>query len=145
PDEMLLLAFNTAAANELGERIDARLRSAGLDPEGVRAQTFHAFSLRVIGEATGRKPRLAAGREVDHGQGLVGEGVDALKGASDEYAVKWWRMQSVLGVPIGAADEPAPASYGAENRRLGFRTIDGDVVKSAGERALANWLAQCGL
>lgn len=145
PDELLLLAFNTTAANEMGERLDARLRAAGLDPDGVRAQTFHAFGLRVISEATGRKPRLAAGLEVDNGLGLLAGVVDALKASSDEFAVKWWLMQNVLGVPIDVVDEPDPDSYDAETRRIGFRTIDGDVVKSAGERAIANWLAQCGV
>ena len=59
PDRILLLAFNNKAAGELQDRIDRRLKAAGIDATGIRASTFHAFGLSVIGQATGRKPRVA--------------------------------------------------------------------------------------
>ena len=68
----MLLAFNKAAAAELGERCVTRLANAGIPADGLRATTFHAFGLRVIGEATGEKPRLAPGLDKDNGVGLSG-------------------------------------------------------------------------
>ena len=63
PDRVLLLAFNRAAASELQERIDSRFAAAGIPSEGVKASTFHAFGLELIGRATGKKPRLDSPRE----------------------------------------------------------------------------------
>ena len=145
PEEILLLAFNSAAAKEMAERLDARLANAGIPSGGVEAQTFHAFGLRVIGEATGRKPRLAAGLDADNGIGVLAKVVADLKGSSQEFAAKWWVMQNVLGIPLDDAEDLDPDSYDSQARRIGFRTLDGDVVKSAGERAIANWLIQCGI
>ena len=145
PDEILLLAYNKAAADELGERLTTRLTAAGISSAGIEAQTFHAFGLRVIGESTGRKPRLAAGLDVDNGLGILATVVDQLKAASAEFATKWWLMQNVLGVPLDDEQTLDPDSYDRDNKRTGFHTLNGDVVKSAGERAIANWLIQCGV
>jgi len=145
PDEILLLAFNRAAADEIGERLDARLAAAGVPTDGVRAQTFHAFGLEVIGAATGRKPRLAPGLEQDNGIGMLGTIVASLKASSREFAAKWWLMQHVLGVPLDGDEEPEADSWDRDARRNGFRTLDGQVLKSAGERAIANWLIQSGV
>lgn len=78
-DEILLLAFNKAAAAELGERCASRLANAEIPSEGLRATTFHAFGLRVIGEVTGEKPRLAPGLDKDNGVGLLANVVRALR------------------------------------------------------------------
>ncbi|WP_460579158.1 UvrD-helicase domain-containing protein [Humibacter ginsengisoli] len=145
PEEILLLAFNSAAAREMAERLATRLRAAGIPADGVRAQTFHAFGLRVIGEATGKKPRLGAGLEADDGLGLLARVVADLKASSRNFAAKWWVMQNVLGTPLNVESELDPDSYDRDTRRIGFRTLDGDVVKSAGERAVANWLIQSGI
>lgn len=143
PEEILLLAFNSAAAQEMAERLDSRLAKAGIPSSGVEAQTFHAFGLRVIGEATGKKPRLASGLDADNGIGVLAKVVADLKTSSPEFAAKWWVMQNVLGIPLDEEEDLDPDSYDSQARRSGFRTLDGDVVKSAGERAIANWLIQC--
>lgn len=144
-EEILLLAFNRAAAREMTERLDVRLMRAGIPSNGIEAQTFHAFGLRVIGEATGKKPRLATGLDADNGIGVLATVVAGLKASSREFAVKWWVMQNVLGIPFEHEADLDPDSYDREARRIGFRTLDGDIVKSAGERAIANWLIQCGI
>ncbi|WP_062289747.1 UvrD-helicase domain-containing protein [Demequina phytophila] len=75
PDRVLMLAFNADAAAELRERLEARLGALGLPHEGVEAATFHSFGLSVIGEAAGRKPRIApfveGGRDVDKVRELI--------------------------------------------------------------------------
>lgn len=70
-DEMLLLAFNRAAADELGARCSARLENASIQSTGLRATTFRSLGLQVIGEATGEKPRLVDGFVVLDAHGSV--------------------------------------------------------------------------
>ncbi|MHA1615328.1 MAG: UvrD-helicase domain-containing protein [Candidatus Thorarchaeota archaeon] len=53
PEQLLLIAFNRSAANEMQERIKKRI---GYD---VRATTFHELGLSIIGQTTGKKPSLA--------------------------------------------------------------------------------------
>lgn len=142
PEQILLLAYNADAAAEMAERLETRLRAAGIDPDGVVAQTFHAFGLRVLGEATGRKPRLGAELDADGGLIFLQKIVDALKESVEGFAAKWWLLQNVLGVPI---DDDDGLELDEDGIRADFVTLNGDVVKSAGERAVANWLIQCGI
>ncbi len=60
PDQLLLLAYNKSAADEMSERIQQRVGIA------VRATTFHALGLSILGEVEGRKPSL--NRYADDGQ-----------------------------------------------------------------------------
>lgn len=53
PNEILILAFNRNAKEEISERIQARL---GIT---VDVHTFHSFGLNVIAQAHARKPSLA--------------------------------------------------------------------------------------
>lgn len=143
PEEILLLAFNKAAAAELQERCIARLGHAGIPHDGLAASTFHAFGLRVIGEATGRKPRLASGLEDDDGMRRLGGVIDWLRRSDPRFAWRWALFRDVLGVPLEF--DPEPDAYDAERKRTGWRALDGRVFKSAGERAIANWLLRNGV
>lgn len=144
-DEILLLAFNKAAAAELGDRCAARLANAGIPSGGLNATTFHAFGLRVIGEATGEKPRLAPGLDNNNGVGLLADVVRALRRGSPEFAARWSLFQNVLGVPVSAEAEPEPDAWDPQKRRSGYRALNLDIMKSAGERAIANWLIKAGV
>lgn len=138
PERVLLLAFNKAAAQELQERVEARFAAAGLDASGVRASTFHAFGLWLVGTAEGAKPGLADwvsdGREVRK----VLEIVERLC-ARDRGFAHDWGMYRALYARISedmAAEEPDAR----DGDRSGFLTFKGDVVKSHGERMIADWL-----
>lgn len=56
-NELLLVAFNKSAAEELRERTEAIVGLA------VKATTFHALGLGIIGEVTGKRPSLAKSAE----------------------------------------------------------------------------------
>ncbi|TFC59571.1 DNA helicase UvrD [Cryobacterium sp. TMT2-15-1] len=137
-DKILMLAFNNAAAKELGARARERLAPLGLDADKVVAKTFHAFGLEIIGKATGRKPSLAPWLD-EHGGDLkqLGRIVDGLRAADPGFRTQWDFFRAVLardypdveGEPDNSASE-APV----------FRTAQGEVVKSAGERMIADWL-----
>lgn len=139
-DRILLLAFNKDAAAELQQRIDERLDAAGIDSSGLRASTFHAFGLNVIGKATGRKQRLASW--IDGGQdvAMVSRIVDGLRDQSPDFRFKW-DMYRLLFARM--ADDPAggePDAYDYATRATGFRTFNGETVKSQGERMIADFL-----
>lgn len=139
-DRVLLLAFNKDAAAELQERVDERLDEAGLDPSGLRASTFHAFGLNVIGKATGRKPRLAPWISGGQDVATVGSIVDELRDRSVDFRFKWDIYRLLFA---RMADDPSggdPDAYDFKTRETGFRTFNGETVKSQGERMIADFL-----
>ena len=140
PDRILLLAFNRKAAGELQDRIEARLGAAGLDSTGVRASTFHSFGLSVIGAETGRKPSLAPWVEQGRELQKISELVDRLRESDQAFRYKWDLYRIVFApVPGDPADGPADA-YDRDRKESGFATLDGKIVKSQGERMIADWL-----
>lgn len=140
-DKILLLAFNAKAADELRERIQARLSAVGLPGDAILAQTFHAFGLRVIGEATKKKPSLAPW--LDQGQDLrvLADIVDQLKDRDPAFRTNWDLFRLVFGRSVsnfGAVAEPD--YWDSEKRSAGHRTLNGEIVKSQEERMIADWL-----
>lgn len=51
PGSVAAITFNTKAAVELGERLDAALAPLGLDPGSVRVRTFHALGREILRDA----------------------------------------------------------------------------------------------
>lgn len=139
-DRILLLAFNRAAAEELQERLDARLRAIGLPSTGLRAATFHAFGLSVIAKATGRKPRPAPWLDGGQDVAMVGRLVDELRDSSANFRFRWDLLRLLYA---RVSDDPAggePDHWDRQKRVSGFRTANDETVKSEGERILADWL-----
>jgi len=139
PEQILLLAFNRDAADELGARVRERLSDFD-NIEAVTAQTFHTFGLAVIGKATGKKPSLApwvetAGQDiaaiVDIAQSLARE--------DPTFQLDWDVFRTVYARDVGTAGERAePEAFDGKQR--GFRTADGKLVKSKEEQLICNWL-----
>lgn len=141
-ENMLLLAFNKKAADELKERITARLNPLGLPADRVVAKTFHAFGLDVIGKATGKRPSIAAwvesGREIE----TILELVDDLKDRDGIFRTYWDLYRVVLGqdLPAFGKETESPDSWNYEQKKGGFWTLNNEVVRSRGELIIANWL-----
>ncbi|WP_431277872.1 UvrD-helicase domain-containing protein [Leifsonia poae] len=137
PDKILLLAFNASAAAELQERVNARLTPQGLDPSEVVARTFHAFALTVIGHATGRKPTAA--QWLSNGEDIrqLSRIVDKLRRTDHSFRTSWDFFQSVL-----ARDYVKSNTSHKQDIEDGpnLRTAKGELVKSVGERIIADWL-----
>lgn len=140
PGRILLLAFNKAAATELQERVAARFAAAGIDSSGLRAATFHSFGLDVIGRATGKKPRLA--RWLDQGEdvAMVFRIADELRDASESIRHHWDLYRLLFANAPTDLAENEPDGYDDATRQTGYRTFAGEVVKSHGERLIANFL-----
>lgn len=141
-DKILLLAFNSDAAAELRERIDARLRPLGLPADRIVAKTFHAFGLDVIGQATGKRPSLASWLENGRDLDALLVMVDELKDRDTAFRTNWDLFRIVLGhdLPRFGEESAAPDSWDSTAQKEGFWTLNGEVVKSRGEQILANWL-----
>ena len=139
PDRILLLAFNKAAAAELQERISARFEAAGINATGIRATTFHSFGLQVIGETRGRKPRLAKWIENDDLQAVMTI-VDELRSSSLVFRYRWDLYRLFYASAPSAVDGGSPDAFDKSKKESRYRTFGGDLVKSEGERLIANFL-----
>ena len=141
PDQILLLAFNRATADEVGERIAEQLHGVP-DVDQVRSNTFHSFGIEVIGQATGKKPSLAPWVAPDNPGADIREVVNivhTLSAQDPRFKRDWDLFRTIYGRDVGKWDEPQePDAYGDGKR--GFLTANGEVVKSMEERIIADWL-----
>jgi DNA helicase IV len=140
PERCLLLAFNKKAAEELQERVDSRLDALGLPKGGPKAATFHSFGLSVIGKATGRKPRLAPWLDSGGDVRMICRIVDELRDRSPTFQYKWDFYRLLFARASKDLDGAEPDGWDKSERRAGFRTFRDEVVKSEGERIIANFL-----
>ena len=144
-EEILLLAFNRKAAEELAERVANRLGPNFKRVKRITVATFHSLGLKVISEATGKRPNVAAwieqGREVAELQDIVN-----VLSKSTSFSVKWNLFKTVFAralPPFGANEEPE--FWDPETGRRGFRTLRGETVRSQEERMICNWLSSQGI
>lgn len=142
---ILLLAFNKDAATELQERVEARLGAAGIDATGLKAATFHSFGLTVIGRATGRKPRLAPWLDGGGDIETISRIVDELRDRSLSFRFRWDIYRLLFARMSDEPDGGDPDSYDHEARNTGFKTANGETVKSQGERMIADFLYFSGI
>lgn len=139
-ERILLLAFNHAAATELQDRIDARFTAAGIDSTGVRASTFHSFGLDVIGQATGEKPRPAPWLDGGGDLKMIERIVDELRDADERFRYNWDLYRLCFARTPIILNDGEPDGYDSETKQSGYQTFGGQVVKSHGERLIADFL-----
>ncbi|MEV0453645.1 UvrD-helicase domain-containing protein [Catellatospora methionotrophica] len=140
PDRILLLAFNQDAAKELQQRLQRRLAAVGLRADGVTASTFHAFGLGVIGQVTGRKPRVASWVDSGQGQDKILQIVDRLRDSSAwfRYAYDTYRL-----LYARTSDDPKGTdgdAWDRDSKTARHRTFSGHLVRSQGEKIIADFL-----
>ncbi|MGO6746624.1 UvrD-helicase domain-containing protein [Rhizobium ruizarguesonis] len=147
PEEILVLAFNKNAADELKERISRQL---AVDPTNLKCQvtTFHALGLGIIREIEGRPPQLADWVEHPAGEAKVIEQIiEELLRSDPEFAEVWINLLVLhpkADIPADVFDSKADYDrYLTVRRRKGNATIGtmaGIHVKSLQEQTLVNWL-----
>lgn len=141
PEQILLLAFNRATADEVGQRIAEQLRGVP-NVDGVQSNTFHAFGIKVIGKATGKKPSLAPWVSPDNPGGDVreiSEIIDLLCTQDPQFKQSWDLFRTVYGRDVGKWGQlQEPDAYA--DGKSGFLTAKGNIVKSKEERTIADWL-----
>ena len=138
PREILVLAFNRKAAQEIRERLPD-------DLAGAHVSTFHAFGRRVIAdvEAAPTISRLAEDEamlplEIDR---IL---VDLLDDPRQSQAVADFITRH-RGDYRSQFDFKTAGEYYDHVRRSELRTLSGDLVKSFEELEIANFLTQNGI
>lgn len=147
PEEILVLAFNRSAAEELKGRIAHQIGVAAPDLK-CRVTTFHALGRGIIEETEGRPPQLADW--VDHPGGeakIIETLVEELLDSDSNFARLWTDLLVLhpkADIPIEVRDGKADQErYLSLRRRKGNATIGtmaGIHVKSLQEQTIANWL-----
>lgn len=141
PEQILLLAFNRATADEVGSRIAEQLKDVP-NVDRVRSNTFHAFGIEVIAKATGKKPSLAPWVSPDSPGTDIREVSDIIKTLSGQDAAfkrDWDQFRTIYARDVGKwGQKQEPDAY-IDGKR-GYLTAQGEVVKSKEERVIANWL-----
>ena len=145
PGQILLLAFNRDAADELAERIDRFLGPSVPGADRIAVSTFHSLGLSIIGQATGQTPQVAPW--IERGQEIA-QLVEIVRDLSKDrlFADKWTLFKAIYATslpPIGTREEPE--CWDPVTGRRGFLTYNGETVKSREERMIANWLALKGI
>lgn len=141
PEQILLLAFNKATAEEVGQRIAERLRGVP-DVQKVRSNTFHAFGIEVIGKVTGKRPALAPWVSPDNPGADIREVFDIIESLSRQDAAfkrEWDQFRIIYARDVGKwGQRQQPDAYSDGKR--GFLTAGGEIVKGKEERVIADWL-----
>jgi DNA helicase-4 len=140
PSKILLLAFNKAAALELQERVTKRFTDAGIAPEEIKASTFHAFGRSVLGKTFQASPKVAPWVEQERDLEEIWNIVEELKQASEDFKYKWDLYRLIFTPETLKISGIEPDGYESESKLRGFKTFDGKIVRSHGERMIANWL-----
>ncbi len=141
PKEILLMAFGKDVATEIAERIKKRTGAA------VDAMTFHALGNRIIREAEGRAPALAAHASDDVRfrallRDILIDDVAKKEGLGD-VLLDWF---SEFYRPYKSEwDFRTKAEYYQWVELHDLRTLNGDRVKSFEELEISNWLYRNGI
>ncbi|MGI0646855.1 UvrD-helicase domain-containing protein [Pseudomonas aeruginosa] len=140
PEQILMLAFNSDAALEMRERVDRRLgHLKGF--QDICCWTFHKFGLEVIGQATGKKPRPAPWLEAGQDLVKVSTLIEELSRSDSGFALQLMLFRMVLSKPLASPGaKVAEPDFDQKSGKAGFRTLNGEIVKSEEERLIADWL-----
>ncbi len=136
PHEILMLAFNADAAEELQQRLDKRLAQYP-DANNIECRTFHSFGLSVVGEATGSKPRPAPWLESGQDIAKVVSLMQALDQTDAAFHSTLMLVRTVFSRPIGGMPGSSSPSQSDDDELL---TSRGEKVKSREEQLIADWL-----
>lgn len=139
PEEILVLTYNKAAAQELQSRLDQAFQTLSIGSQ-VKASTFHAYGLKLIQEhatmVSVEPPRVSKWAESPWDLKVLQKIVDDLKASSEEFSTKWESWRLLFGdLPLSLEK----ASEETFDDAL-LETFDGTLVRSHGERLIANWL-----
>ncbi len=141
-DKILLLAFNSDAADELRKRIHQRFAQHSLPYQDLSIKTFHAFGLEVIGKCLEKRPSIPSWLESGRDITTMMEIVDELKDKNSKFRMYWdfFRIVFCHDLPKFGKEADNPDSWDPEKQSKGFWTLNNEVVRSRGELLIANWL-----
>lgn len=142
PDQVLILAFNKKAANEIGDRVRG---AAGID-EFRNARTFHSLAWQLADHA-GRElifddGSLAPSRRKQ--TGFVERLIESIMSpAFRERLYEFFRRELEQLDRLGS--KLSKEEYAAFRRSMADYTLGGETVKSNGEKFIADFLFEHGI
>lgn len=145
--DILVLAFNKKAADELKERI---ARQLGVEQQELecRVTTFHALGRSIIKEVDGKPPQLANWIESANGEArFIDRIIKELVATDVHFRSAWLDLLTLYpkaDIPLAAFDSIEEyRQYIADNngkRPEAIGTMAGIHVRSLQERSIVNWL-----
>jgi DNA helicase-4 len=137
PEEILLLAYNKSAANELLERFIKRGAELSIDVTSVpRITTFHALGLGIL-KASNIPFSLSR-----YAEDSVLLNTWVTKWTSDYISQNQTRLTDFITLfytPINPFDFETTADYERHTRDNEFRTLNGELVRGYQELLIANY------
>jgi DNA helicase-4 len=154
--QILALAFNRSAAEELDSRIAERLAEQIGEKDTVSSRTFHRLGMDIIAAVEGKQPDLApwANETRDNEGKVIEEIIQALAEIDRSFLERWVKFQAICFRPNKELPRfETQQDYDAYLRQVGedrdghkgIRTLNGELVKSMEEVAIANWLFMNGI
>lgn len=139
PQEILVLAYNKSAAEELKKRLADKAENSGIVlTEPPQISTFHALGRKILGDS-GVSTYMSVFTE------------DSLKLGAwvTEWLIEYLTQDpkrmvdfiSLFPEPVNPFDFNTQEEYERHIRDNEFRTLQGDLVKGYQELRIANWLA----
>ena len=140
PEQILLLAFNRAAAEEMKERIEKTLSA------DIAANTFHAVGLRIVSEVEGQKPALAkVAEDANKRKEFIQETIVELLYDAKTIRLVSNYFQSFFAPYESEFDFDDLGDYYKYVKIHGSLTLNGEYLKSYEEVEIANFLALHGV
>lgn len=139
PHEILVLAYNNKAANEIRERLP-------VDCRGVNVSTFHSFGMSIISDAQNIKPTVSSLADDDSKMLLqLQEFLREMQRERNESKriadfLTYYSRPYISPWNFETQDE-----YDAFVSDIELRTLNGELVKSFEELLIANFLARNGV
>lgn len=155
PEEILVLSYNNNSVKEVDERIRERLGKAIANSKVV-VKTFHALGLEIIAEVEDKKPTVFSASPGELGlNGTIFDSIlNDLNATDPSFIQDYLAFKTQFPYPIVNPSRfnsiedyelfvKSTGSY--SNKKNGFLTLNGELVKSQGELAIANWLFKNGI
>lgn len=139
PEDILVLAFNTKAADEIRDRLPR-------DLQGTTVRTFHSFGRRTLGAARGKKPQIST---LADDPAKMAQAIDEILEellTSKQHGEQVKELLTLHRNPYRSPfDFKTASDYFAYVRLCERRTLSGDLVKSFEEVQIANFLSMKGI
>ena len=138
PDEVLVLAFNRKAADEITGRLAGDLSKA-------HVHTFHRFGRRVIADVERANPTMARFAGESEMPGTIKDILNELLDDPQQSDATANFIASYHGAYESVFDFETQDEYDAYIRSVELRTLSGARVKSFEELEIANYLTKHGV
>jgi DNA helicase IV len=134
PEDILVLAFNANAAEEIRERCKAQ------GGDGATILTFHALGLKILADAPGEKPPVLTELSTDESRFSLIKKLIASLSEEPTYAENYAKFVFLYARPLVDRFSVTEVQYVTRTKSAITASLSGDWVRSSEELRIANWL-----